>query len=317
MIERLADRSIPAEERLFARGPLFAELVDQLSDDEAEELVSLLPAEHADLLQTMSPADQRARLLAVGIAHDRFGLRQRTGLSDAMPPAGIHAMTHAEWATGGDPWYADMIDTAFRECGLDLRGGGRVLDFGCSSGRVVRMLAARRSAAQWLGCDVNAEAVAWARAELPGIEFFDQPLRPPLPLEDATLDAAFAISIWSHYAEAPAATWLAELHRIIRPGGLALLTTHGAGAIAHRAGDSNHGEVAQRPVVVDLYRHGFAFVDVFGVGGDWGVVDAEWGTSFIDPEWMLRTVTPAWSVALYRPAAIDQHQDLWVLRREP
>ena len=104
---------------------------------------------------------------------------------------------------------------------------------------------------------------------------------------------------------------------MLRPGGLALITTHGAGAIAYRSNDPNHGEAAQRPVVTDLYRSGFSFVDAFGESGDWGVVDREWGVSFIDPEWMLRAITPQWSVALYRPAAIGNHQDLWVLRREP
>ena len=46
----------------------------------------------------------------------------------------------------------------------------RGLDFGCSSGRVVRALAAAWPEAEWHGCDPNADAIAWAREHLPGID---------------------------------------------------------------------------------------------------------------------------------------------------
>lgn len=317
LVTELAHRSVPLEDRLRGHGPLFTELVGLISDAEEAELLAAASDADRAWLTDSEPADRRAALIAMGVARDLLDLRARTGLSPAMPPTDVHAMTHSEWATGGDPWYADMIEAALREGGLELRDGGRVLDFGCSSGRVVRMLAARRPQVQWHGCDVNAAAIAWAREAFPAITFLEQPLRPQLDLADGALDAAFAISIWSHYAEEPAAVWLDELHRIIRPGGLALITTHGMGAVAYRSNDPNHGEAAQRPVVGELYRSGFSFVDAFAGQGDWGVVDPEWGVSFIDPEWMLRTITPKWSAVLYRPAAIDYHQDLWVLRREP
>lgn len=316
LITNLADRSVALEERLTAHDRLFQEFVALLSADEERALLEAVDDEMRERLMASDPDDRRAVLIAVGVARDLHGLRERTGLRAELPPADVHAMSHVEWAAGGDPWYADMIDGALRECGVPIERGTRILDFGCSSGRVVRMLAARRPQAIWMGCDVNADAISWARDHLPDIEWFDQPLRPPLPLGDGSLDAAFAISIWSHYAEAPARTWLDELHRVVRPGGLAMITTHGPGAVAYRAGDPHHGEQAQRGVLVDLYRSGFSFVDCFGDEGDWGVVDREWGVSFMTPEWLLAQITPKWSVALYRPAAIDRHQDLWVLRRE-
>lgn len=316
VVDRLAERTVPVEDRLTAHGPLFRDYVAVLTEDEERQLLDGLTEGERAWLDPADPLDRRANLMGRAIARGQLDLAARTGLNAAIPPDDVHAMTHSEWAAGGDPWYADMIDAALRECGLDLREGGKVLDFGCSSGRVVRMLAARRPHAEWYGCDVNADAIAWAREHLPAITFLDQPLRPPLDLADGTLDAAYAISIWSHYAEAPAVAWLDELHRVLRPGGLALITTHGTGAIAYRSSDPAHGEAAQRGVVVEMYRAGFSFVDAFGAAGDWGVVDPEWGVSFIDPEWMLRAITPKWSVRLYRPAAIGNHQDLWVLRRE-
>ncbi|MBJ7471022.1 MAG: class I SAM-dependent methyltransferase [Solirubrobacteraceae bacterium] len=316
LIDRLAERDVPLQGRLTLHGPLIRELAGVLTDAEEAQLLDVIGEGGRAHLDGAHPLDRRMVLIGYGLARGLLDLEARTGLTAAMPPHDVHAMTHAEWAAGGDPWYADMIDGALAECGLSLSDGARVLDFGCSSGRVVRMLAARRPQSSWLGCDVNAAAINWATGAIPEVEFTVQPLRPPLPYSDGSLDAAYAISIWSHYAEAPARVWLDELHRVIRPGGLALITTHGPGAIAYRSNDPNHGEATQRQPLVDLYRSGFSFVDAFGEAGDWGVVDREWGVSFISPEWMLREITPQWSVALYRPAAIDAHQDLWVLRRE-
>lgn len=315
LVQELAVRDVPVEPRLKLRGPLFQEFAALLSDEDEATLLELAP-DVAAWLADADPLDRRAVLIAMAVSRDLLDLRERSGLSAALPPEDVHAMSHVEWSTGGDPWYADMIDTAFTDLGVPLTGGARVLDFGCSSGRVVRMLAARRPDTQMSGCDVNAGAIAWARSALPGIDFREQPLRPPLSYDDASFDAAYAISIWSHFDAAPARAWLDEMHRVLRPGGLLLITTHGPGAVAFRSAQPDHGEVAQRHAVVDLYRSGFSFVDSFGDDGDWGVVDREWGVSYMSPEWLLREITPKWSAALYRPAAIDYHQDLWVLRRE-
>ena len=93
------------------------------------------------------------------------------------------------------------------------------LDFGCSSGRVVRVLAAAFPELDWHGCDPIPDAIEWARANLPGIAFERSPEYPPLPYADGQFDFAFAISIWSHFAEGAALDWLREMHRVLRPGG--------------------------------------------------------------------------------------------------
>src|SRR5206468_688639 len=80
-------------------------------------------------------------------------------------------------------------------------------DFGASSGRVVRVLAAGHPDARWSGCDPNAPAIAWARANLPGIDFFVRPQDPPLDRPDGAFDLVFAISLWSHYDRGAAGRW--------------------------------------------------------------------------------------------------------------
>lgn len=318
VIDDLRDRTLPITPYLHQDGPLCVDLAALISDEEIAMLLPLLTDEERGFFAQPhhSEASRRTWAIALAVHHGLPGVAERTGLTAAAPPHDVHAMSHETWGTGGDPRYADLVDLALREAGTPLAAGQRVLDFGCSSGRVVRMLAARRPEVDWAGCDVNEAAIAWADRELPGISFAVQPLRPELPYEAGRFDAAYAISIWSHFARAPALAWLEEMRRVIRVGGSLVVTTHGEAAIAARSADPGHGPAGQAPIQQALYRDGFTFVGIFGDAGDWGVVDEEWGTSFLTPEWLLSQITPRWSVQLYRPAAVQDHQDLYVLRRE-
>jgi len=104
-----------------------------------------------------------------------------------------------------------------------------LLDWGCGPGRVVRHLpAVVGQGCRFTGTDANAKSIAWCQAHLPGITFLTNEMRPPLALPDASVDAAYGISIFTHLSHEGHASWLAELLRVLRSGGVLLLTTHGA-----------------------------------------------------------------------------------------
>ena len=111
--------------------------------------------------------------------------------------------------------------------GLETDGRLDVLDWGCGSGRIARWLAPDIVArgGRFTGCDLNGKAVAWCQANLPG-RYFTNDLKPPLPLEAERLDLVYAHSVLTHLTEDTAAAWLAEVARVLRPGGCALLSFH-------------------------------------------------------------------------------------------
>lgn len=106
---------------------------------------------------------------------------------------------------------------------LDVRPGQSLLDVGCGSGALDRLLAQRLKgqSAAITAVDVNPfllqEAVALAQAEgLGGAITFADGSAEQLPFADATFDAAFSVTVLE---ECNADTAIAEMVRVTKPGG--------------------------------------------------------------------------------------------------
>lgn len=100
------------------------------------------------------------------------------------------------------------------------------LDIGCASGRVIRAFDAH-AGVKAIGCDINRRHVDWVAANLPpSIAIFQNHSIPSLPLPENSIDLVTAFSVFTH-VEAFDTTWLMEINRILRPGGIAWLTIHG------------------------------------------------------------------------------------------
>jgi SAM-dependent methyltransferase len=173
----------------------------------------------------------------------RFGLQKRRLRASnaafvvanpdfALPPADIafDALGHVDWAgyrrTGEQQAaaIAEVIAATLPE------GPVAVLEWGCGPGRLIRhmpgLLAGREL--RLVGSDYNPRSIAWTRANLPGIEFVENGLNPPLDVPDATFDAVYCVSVFTHLSEDVQLAWAAELARVLKPGGLLLCTTQGA-----------------------------------------------------------------------------------------
>lgn len=135
------------------------------------------------------------------------------------------------WAEAYAKANADGFFNAWYEKPAMLRllgdvAGKRVLDVGCGSGPTTTDLLAR--GADVSGFDVSSAMVAIARRGLPDADLRVHDLADPLPWADDTFDAAVA-SLVLHYLP----DWsgpLAQLHRVLRPGGRLLVSVNHPGA---------------------------------------------------------------------------------------
>ena len=122
-----------------------------------------------------------------------------------------------------DPMKVSYDRPAILAMAGDVRGK-RVLDVGCATGALTEALADR--GAQVTGVDVNPRFIELARARLGDRAVFEvADISAPMPtLGDESFDIVTA-SLVLHYLR-DWATPLREFARILRPGGLLLVSTH-------------------------------------------------------------------------------------------
>jgi SAM-dependent methyltransferase len=121
----------------------------------------------------------------------------------------------------------DTIVSAAARHGVPVPRMRRVLEFGCGSGRVLRHWQHVRGP-QIHGTDYNPALADWCDAHLPFATIGRNQLDPPLPYADASFDLVYAISVFTHLKESLQHAWMAELRRVLVPGGLLIMTTHGS-----------------------------------------------------------------------------------------
>jgi len=127
---------------------------------------------------------------------------------------------------------ATALACAAERNGLPMAEVGRLLDFGCGCGRVLRQWGTYEGLEAW-GSDLNPDMVAWVEANLPFAHAQVNGLEPPLDQPDETFDLVYSISVFTHLPKVIGVEWMAELRRVLRPGGLALVTVNGASCLPY------------------------------------------------------------------------------------
>lgn len=175
-----------------------------------------------------------------------------------------------------------------------------VLEFASGHGRFTRHLVKAIGPQRVTVSDVVADAVGFARDTF-GVQGFVSDPQPEAVPWPRRYELVFVLSLFSHLPRHSWARWLASIWRAVAPGGLLVLSTHGAEA-ARRAG-----------VVLD--DRGF----FFAASSESSAIDAqEYGTSFTSEAFVREQVAMlAGEAALthFAPVWFWHHQDAWVLRR--
>jgi SAM-dependent methyltransferase len=163
----------------------------------------------------------RAYELAVSIRPARV----RTIAGPPLPPRRL--MVRVAGTADGD-WFLRSGRAAYDAitAAVPFDEAAAVLDFGCGCGRVLRYWSDHDGPVH--GSDRDGPAVQWCRRNLPFARLERNGLAPPLPYADETFDLVYALSVFTHLTEELQTAWRDDLHRVLRPGGRVLLTTHGA-----------------------------------------------------------------------------------------
>lgn len=203
---------------------------------------------------------------------------------------------------------AQDIRASLIKAGVEPSEFGDVLDFGCGCGRTLLWMALAGggvSGHRWHGTDIDAEAIAWCRQHLSPerFTFAVNPELPPLDVADASYDFIYGVSVFTHLDADRQDAWLAELHRVTRPGGVVLLTVHGESCAEDLPEDQRQA----------LRRDGFLYTRAGSTSGlfpDW------YQSAYQTPEDVRTRFGRHFLVLDHIPRGINDHQDAVILRRE-
>jgi len=111
--------------------------------------------------------------------------------------------------------------------GIDLDSPVAVLDWGCGPGRVTLRLIEQHPALNVTGIDVDEGAIDWLSAQDLDAKFLAIETEPPIPFEDGSFDLCVNHSVLTHIDRPAQRAWLAEIARVLKPGGHFVTSVHG------------------------------------------------------------------------------------------
>jgi SAM-dependent methyltransferase len=212
---------------------------------------------------------------------------------------------------------AGMIVAAAERHGRPLATCERVLDWGCGPGKVLQAIylehlsgAAPAARPKLHGTDLSPGSIRWATRNLPFATFSVNDSLPPLPFAPGSFDLIYGISVLSHLDQRLEGLWLNELHRLVGPTGLVIVTVRGtyASQVAI-APDSDerkrleHAGIVFRPPSPTDYRKE-------------GLPDC-YGNTYHTKEYITKTYSRQFTILEHTERGLRGSQDLLVLRKRP
>lgn len=192
-----------------------------------------------------------------------------------------------------------------------------ILDFGVGCGRLARMFWGFRG--RYVGMDIDSRLVDWVSSALPFVHAKLTTANKPIPSTEQ-FEAVISVSVFSHLDEPTHEFYLAELHRLVQPGGYLFLTIHGERAL-QRAETSpdmfrlinvpRDGIVAARQAFKGT--KGYYFIlqqDVHLTSTDY-----KYGITFISSDYINSRWTKLFEVVHISSGAIHDFQDIVLLRK--
>ena len=182
-----------------------------------------------------------------------------------------------------------------------------ILDLPCGSGRVLRFLVQRFPEAEITACEIQRGPVQFCVRT-----FGARPAYSSVELDEVDLAEKFDLiwcgSLATHLNEHGILALFRLFARHLRPGGLAVFTSHGAYAtqrLWRREFDYSIPENQIDRLVHDYKQAGYGFADYAG--------EQNWGVSLTSPEWIRASMRELGSLreVYFKEHGWDDHQDVF------
>lgn len=174
----------------------------------------------------------------------------------------------------------ETITSLLGQAGVEFASFRSILDLGCGCGRILAGWEGRLSPETRLfGCDINPTLVKFCQEKISHAEVAQNSYYPPLPYKDSQFDFIYAVSVYTHLNLPAMLQWTGEILRILRPGGIALITTHGSYYATQLAQISKEGSA--------LHAEKGYYVHLIGRASDTFEGSNYYGT-YVSPDFLRR-----------------------------
>lgn len=187
----------------------------------------------------------------------------------------------------------------------------KILDLPCGHGRVMRFLKKAFPEARLTACDLNRDGVEYCAHTFGATPVFSRVEPDDIPLREEC-DLIWCGSLLTHLSEEKCAAFLRLFQRLLKPGGIAIFTTHGRHYERELAMGKNGNGLDDRQIsaLLDDYRRwGFGYVDYASQAG--------YGFSLALPSFVLGNFVqrPEWRLIAFHESGWDKRQDVISVQR--
>jgi hypothetical protein len=158
-----------------------------------------------------------------------------------------------------------------------------------------------------IGIDIDGVNVQWCRHHMPWMQVDQVDVSPPTSLTAGIADLVIGVSVFTHLREPDMFAWLEEMQRLVRPGGLVAVTTHGRTTFSRSGLGQEFGDRLEVVGYLDAGEN----PDIPGATPDAGY----YRNVFHTEEYIRSVWGRFFTVVAVVPGLIGNHQDLVVLQR--
>ena len=194
--------------------------------------------------------------------------------------------------------------------------GSRVLDMGIGVCRVSsQAYLIYCDTLELHGCDVDETAIRYLSEHFPKLNAIATSHYPPLPYPSHYFDLVYSISLWTHFCEQDQHRWLEEVSRVLKPGGIALISI--AGETSLKAYQDRSHPLWQGVSWEDVINAGILYRQYSTSTLDTACpgTNRDYGGTLLSIAWVKENFSRYLKIVKTEPAVISR-QDLVVLVKE-